>query len=645
MVDAEGKVSAKAVSIQRHDAKTRKKLLDDLIAKMEGLGMINEEAMAALQQGEAGIETLVKLETAAQRANAAFNSMREAAGAVQGSISEGNLSGAEFGISRLRDEAIAAAEAFRSLGTEEAAAKAAEALKTYNDITQSTGQSTEEYYQSLVRLRTAQEANKIAAEGLFRIGEELGALRKQENELAGITLQLLEIEIQLKGQLNEQTRVQLELQQKLLAEKGRAAEIGIIEKEQGAEMAAVARASDIIDRGAIGRSAALPGEIEEQQGLKGELLGARDRAAAAGAAEADLASLDAVIEGVQTKINALNQEQEGITTSAIIGNLRDAANPMIENLKQIGPEGELMASMTSGALTLAESFTEAFEKINEGSFTMQDGMAMAATAVQALGSMQAAQSKAAVSAIDKQIAAEKKRDGKSKESVAKIQQLEKKKEKIERKAFEQKKKAQMASVVISTASAIMKEAEKGFPASLPGIAMFTAMGAMNLSAIAAQKYEGGSASVPSTPSKVSVGNRQNTVDLARAKSPSGELAYARGASGTGQGMTNFKPTPAFTGAKYRANGGNTAFMVGEQGPEMFVPDRPGTIMPADDTETIASSTNVNFTINAVDGPSVQEMLLGQRGNIIEMIREAANETGETFLESVNVLSDQYQVER
>ena len=107
-------------------------------------------------------------------------------------------------------------------------------------------------------------------------------------------------------------------------------------------------------------------------------------------------------------------------------------------------------------------------------------------------------------------------------------------------------------------------------------------------------------------------------------------------------MTNFRPTPSFTGTNYRAAGGNTAFMVGEQGPEMFIPDRSGSIVPADevdDTRGISAPTNVNFTINAIDGASVQEMLLGQRGNIIGMIREAANASGEPFIESVNVLAD------
>ena len=49
-------------------------------------------------------------------------------------------------------------------------------------------------------------------------------------------------------------------------------------------------------------------------------------------------------------------------------------------------------------------------------------------------------------------------------------------------------------------------------------------------------------------------------------------------------------------------------------------------------------SNVNFTINAVDATGVQELLVEQSGNIIEMIREAANDTGEYFLEQVDTQS-------
>ena len=87
--------------------------------------------------------------------------------------------------------------------------------------------------------------------------------------------------------------------------------------------------------------------------------------------------------------------------------------------------------------------------------------------------------------------------------------------------------------------------------------------------------------------------------------------------------------------KYRANGGNAAFMVGEQGPEMFVPETPGTVIPSDETPTTAP-INANINISAVDAAGVEELLVNQRGNIIGMLREAANAGGETFLESVSI---------
>ena len=88
--------------------------------------------------------------------------------------------------------------------------------------------------------------------------------------------------------------------------------------------------------------------------------------------------------------------------------------------------------------------------------------------------------------------------------------------------------------------------------------------------------------------------------------------------------------------KYRANGGNTAFMVGEQGPEMFVPERPGTIVPSDETSQLGAPINANINITALDADGVEDILMNQRGNIIGMLRDAANANGETFLESISV---------
>ena len=107
----------------------------------------------------------------------------------------------------------------------------------------------------------------------------------------------------------------------------------------------------------------------------------------------------------------------------------------------------------------------------------------------------------------------------------------------------------------------------------------------------------------------------------------------RGERGTG-GPENFRPTGAFMGAKYRNEGGPTAgYMVGEQGPELFVPSVPGTIVPND--EITPTSQNVNISINAIDSRGVEQVLVEQRGNIIGMIRDAANNIGEEFYEDID----------
>ena len=317
----------------------------------------------------------------------------------------------------------------------------------------------------------------------------------------------------------------------------------------------------------------------------------------------------------------------------------DAASGQLEYLKTLGPEGALMAAVSQGAFNIAESFTSAFETIETSSSKMEKvGAILGAVggAISAVGAIQAAKSKAAVAAVDKEIAAEQKRDGKSAGSVAKIKQLEAKKEQIKKKAFEKDKKMKMAMVVMSTGQAIMKEAEKGFPAAIPGIAMMAAMGAMQLSAISSTSYAGGGTIAgggASQPSQISIGQRGTSTDLAKSKSAGGELAYFRGAEGQG-GAENFRP--AFTGAKYRANGGQTAgYVVGEQGPELFVPETPGTIVPNDGDGMTSAPANVNFSISALDASGVEDILTQQRGNIIGMIREAANSYGQDFVEGVD----------
>ena len=65
-----------------------------------------------------------------------------------------------------------------------------------------------------------------------------------------------------------------------------------------------------------------------------------------------------------------------------------------------------------------------------------------------------------------------------------------------------------------------------------------------------------------------------------------------------------------------------------------MPSVPGRVVSNDDMET-ATPSNVTFTINAIDAAGVEEVLVEQRGNIIGMLRESANEYGTGFLEEVN----------
>ena len=345
-----------------------------------------------------------------------------------------------------------------------------------------------------------------------------------------------------------------------------------------------------------------------------------------------------------------------LENSEKIDAFRNSVQFMIDDLAKLGPEGELIASVANGAFTVGSAWSTAAETIKASVGTAGEGATKTAATLQAVSAtlgavsqIMQASSQAQVAEIDKQIAAEKKRDGKSAESVAKINALEKKKDKVKRKAFEQQKKMQMGMVAINTAASIAANVAAASSAAAasgpaaPGVfagvlgmlnGITLALGAAQIAMIAGTSYQGGGSigGGGGGATSISVGERKSSVDMAKSQGGAGELAYFRGGRGQG-GPENF--TPAFAGYKNRAEGGNTAFMVGEQGPELFVPERPGRIVPNDD---IQQGTPVNATINisAVDAAGVEDVLMNQRGNIISMIRDAANAQGNTFLEEINV---------
>jgi len=67
------------------------------------------------------------------------------------------------------------------------------------------------------------------------------------------------------------------------------------------------------------------------------------------------------------------------------------------------------------------------------------------------------------------------------------------------------------------------------------------------------------------------------------------------------------------------------YIVGEAGPELFVPGQVGTVQP--DAGMGGGPVNVNFSITATDARSVDELLVERRGMITNMVRQAIQERG------------------
>ena len=331
------------------------------------------------------------------------------------------------------------------------------------------------------------------------------------------------------------------------------------------------------------------------------------------------------LSGLSTSIAAAGAaEGEGgtsVTTAENINLAKVALEGYKESLMALGPEGEAVAAFAGGALQIADSFNTFTTSMDKA-----DKLKAVGNIIGGISQMMAANSKAQIAEIDNQIEAEKRRDGKSKESMAKIAAMEKKKVAMQKKAFEQNKKMKMAETVINTASAIVAVLPNVFLA-----AMIGAMGAAQLAIIQKSQFQGGASQVEEPRNTaLNIGKRDNAVDTSK-RATAGELAFLRGARGVGTNANNFTPGGAM-GRKGYANGGD-GIVVGERGPEIITPSSPVDITP--NFAMGGGETNVNFNISAVDGASVQNMLNEQQGNIIAMIRQAANDNGEGFLETVD----------
>jgi len=91
-----------------------------------------------------------------------------------------------------------------------------------------------------------------------------------------------------------------------------------------------------------------------------------------------------------------------------------------------------------------------------------------------------------------------------------------------------------------------------------------------------------------------------------------------GGGGSGSGLKLF--------AKGGAVSKNQPVVVGERGPELFIPNQTGQITQ-NARGTGGGQTTVNFNINTVDASGFEELLIRSRGTITQLINSAVNERG------------------
>ena len=100
--------------------------------------------------------------------------------------------------------------------------------------------------------------------------------------------------------------------------------------------------------------------------------------------------------------------------------------------------------------------------------------------------------------------------------------------------------------------------------------------------------------------------------------------FLKGSGGIGGSLLSFALS------KFMDKGGAVSkgkpIVVGERGPEVFVPNQTGQI--TQNARGVGGSpVNVNFTINAIDTRGFQEALIQNRGTISNIINQAVNERG------------------
>lgn len=292
---------------------------------------------------------------------------------------------------------------------------------------------------------------------------------------------------------------------------------------------------------------------------------------------------------------------------------------------QLAGQSDKLANVANSFDQLAsydQPFANVAANLSQMAIAIQDNagaMEIASMAGQAITSMYQMNGQAAVDAIDAQIAAEQKRDGKSAESLAKIRALEAKKIETTRKTARQ-------TIIMQTAVGVANALAMGNP--FIGIPMAIAVAAMGMQALKAadSSAEASLAGLDSTSTtgSLTLGDRTNKVDTARSAN-AGELSYIQGSSGIG-GIQNFTP---------RASGGSVsashAYIAGEKGPELIVPKTDSVVSDAQTTRSSGSSGgSITLNVNAIDARSFQDLVYANPRIFQDAVEISLNQQGRSL---------------
>ena len=285
------------------------------------------------------------------------------------------------------------------------------------------------------------------------------------------------------------------------------------------------------------------------------------------------------------------------------------------NMTAAGDAMSYLIGYTPGLDTMSSSLTNLATVATTMGLSVESGTSMAISGLQAMGGMLQMVSQGAVSEIDHQIDMEKKRDGSSKESLAKIKQLEAEK-------IEEQKKAARQQIIISTAVATMNAlASAPFPLNLALAGAAVLAGGLAL----AQANSASANSLESlntepntnTTDSITLGERDSSVDLARSANM-GEHEYLTGGKGSGNSGSF---VPRSTGGRGSAN---TSILLGENGPELVSFTQDTNITPNESLgNSSGSNVTYNVTIEAIDSQS----FLDRKEEIFEAFEAQAQQQG------------------